>query len=94
MVSSLEMFRKTKNEKHLLNIPQKQLSKAFESKSIASQTIIQNNFNAKEVAQELAKVLPKTDVQQTVNGLIVQQKVGNMTTEYLVNAKKGIVPRF
>lgn len=94
MVASLEMFRKTKNEKHLLDIPQKQLSKALETKLVSNQTIIQNNFNAKEIAQELAKVLPKSDIQETVNGVIVRQKVGNNEREYLVNAKKSIVPKF
>ena len=94
MVASLEMFRKTKNEKHLLNIPQQQLSKALETKLVSNQTIVQNNFNAKEIAQELAKVLPKQDIQETVNGVIVRQKVGNTEREYLVNAKKSIVPKF
>lgn len=94
MVASLEMFRKTKNEKHLLDIPQKQLSKALETKLVSNQTIIQNNFNAREIAQELAKVLPKSDIQETVNGVIVRQKVGNNEREYLVNAKKSIVPKF
>lgn len=94
MVSSLEMFRKTKNEKHLLAIPQKQISKALESKLVQKQTIVQNNFNAKEIAQELSKVLPKQDIQETANGVLVRQKVGNIEREYLVNAKKSIIPKF
>jgi len=94
MVERLDRFRTTKNEAYLLDMPK---SNSINPNFITQQTIIKNTFtkeNAQMIATELSKVLPKNDIQETVNGIIVKQKVGNTEREYLVNAKKSKIPKF
>jgi TP901 family phage tail tape measure protein len=94
MVERLDKFKKTKNESYLLDMPK---SNSINPNFITQQTIIKNTFtqeNAQMIANAISKVLPKNDIQETVNGIIVRQKVGNTEREYLVNAKKARVPNF